>query len=256
MKKIYSRVILAAFALVMIGVVVFFLPAVMESSAEKGSDPIVTLWEAPITTSQPAPITTNSYYELIPCSSEELSVPMAPVESTEPKPGPEWGPHENDSYSYFVKTKGEISDGVYALFNIGTYRGRLGYKNGALRMVDYEASPAATLNADGLFTITRVPDTERYIIRHLVHDTLTIGFFDGEFAFKTIPEKDADVKIEDTFTINCYEHGFVITPYGAAASICCDLENNLVWGTHENCGYYARWYFERFMGEIPEELMP
>ena len=129
----------------------------------------------------------------------------------------------------------------------------MGYRNGALRMTDDLASPAAVFDTDCLFRITRVSGTDRYIIRNLEHETLTLGFFDGEFSFKTIPANDADVKPEDTFVFTCYEHGFTITPYGSEASICCDTENRLVWGTKESCDRYARWYFERFMGVLPEE---
>lgn len=261
MKKFYFRLALGIFAVVMVSVVVLFLPTVMQSSAEKGVDPSVTLFYVPVTTSQPAPLTTDSQFVWTPLSSDEIGYEQTPVESDSDAL---WKPDGNGIYNYKVitgygeygvKSEGLIHNGVYALFNIGTYHGHLGYENGVMHMVEYTVSPAADFNTNGLFRITRVPDTNRYIIRNLENPTLTFGFYDGEFEFKKIPANDADVKPEDTFVFSCDGNGFTITPYGAEASICCDFENKLVWGTAESCDRYARWYFERFMGEIPEKYM-
>ena len=118
----------------------------------------------------------------------------------------------------FTVVTGEISDGVYALRNVGNGQLWMGiernYVTPGYHMQQYAFgySPADEFTQAGLFKISKKPGTNSYIIRSMLNNRLSFGFVGTEVLTKIIPANDADVDNLDTFTLINSSSGCLIYP--------------------------------------------
>ena len=177
-----------------------------------------------------------------------------------------------------VTSSVDFSDGVYALRNIGNGQLWMGieqnYVTPGYHMQQYAFgySPADNFTQAGLFKITRVPNTNRFIIRSLLNNCLSFGFEDSEnveegedieVITRIIPANDADVQPKDTFRITFSNSGCIIYPYESesnrtlavaahnttASGAAGAPESYLVQKTKEEAGTRARWELQKYEGE-------
>ncbi len=119
-----------------------------------------------------------------------------------------------------------LADGVYAIKNV-MYSSRWmsvegGYPLGGsihLQQTAYSASPVSNFTHLGLFKISRVGTTNRYIIRTLTSNDVSFGISGNQLVSKIIPSNDASVAASDTFYIEPYSGGYKIRPYGSSSVI-------------------------------------
>ena len=115
----------------------------------------------------------------------------------------------------------DFPEGVYALENSSfsnrwmTVEGDSVLAGSNIQHVYSSTSPAASSNFDrsSLFKITKVENSDRYVIRSMLNNTLGIGLVNGEIVTKQIPALDEDVPKADTFTFEWRACGFIIRPY-------------------------------------------
>ena len=130
--------------------------------------------------------------------------------------GEAYRPYYNVRYTYY------LPDGVYALKNVGNSGLWMdtqydSYNTGMhIQQYAYTTSPTETFSKGGLFKISRVSGTERYIIRLMTNNNLTFGISGTEVLTKEIPSADEDVSIYDTFYIGYETNGFTLNPYGTS----------------------------------------
>ncbi len=132
------------------------------------------------------------------------------------------------STSYTGVNRNNIPDGVYALQNYGNsglwmdIERNLTTAGAHVQQCTYSTSPANVGGAYGLFKITQVGTTGRYIIRLLLNTNLSFGFDGTSVLTKTIPASDSDVSASDTFYITYASGGYLIRPYGSSYYICAN----------------------------------
>lgn len=118
-----------------------------------------------------------------------------------------------------------IDSGVYAFKSIGNEGLWMdtqydsvdpGYH---IQQYAYSSSPASTFSRGGLFKISRVANTDRYIIRSMLNNRLTFGISGTDVLTKEIPTADSDVPAEDTFRIVYNTNGYLLIPYNSSYAI-------------------------------------
>lgn len=120
------------------------------------------------------------------------------------------------SYTYF------LPDGVYGIKNSYTptispvwIRGRdgAGYN---IQQEMLSTSPVESFTRANLFKISRITDTNRYVIRSMYNNKLSFNYTaDGGIVMKEIPVNDAEVSENDCFVIEYAFNGFKIRPYNS-----------------------------------------
>ena len=126
-------------------------------------------------------------------------------------------------YSYTNVTR--IPNGVYALQNYGNsglwmdIEGDSTEPGMHMQQFAYSMSPADGSSLAGLYRITQYGDTDRYIIRAMLNESLSFGIVGNEVLTKTIPASDADVTDADTFYIEARGDEYAIKPYGSSQYI-------------------------------------
>ena len=126
-------------------------------------------------------------------------------------------------YSYTNVTR--IPNGVYALQNYGNsglwmdIEGDSTEAGMHMQQFAYSTSPADGSSLAGLYRITQYGDTDRYIIRAMLNESLSFGIVGNEVLTKTIPASDADVTDADTFYIEARGDEYAIKPYGSSQYI-------------------------------------
>lgn len=121
-----------------------------------------------------------------------------------------------------------IPDGVYAILN-GYSTGRyLTVENGSpwannhmqQQQPTTGKAPTVDFNRPFLFKISRVTDTDRYIIRLMTNNNMGFGISGTEVITKELPSDDSDVAASDTFSITWKDgQGFLLVPYGSTKAI-------------------------------------
>lgn len=129
----------------------------------------------------------------------------------------------SSTYSYQTLTK--IPNGVYALQNVGNaglwmdIEGDSTTPGMHMQQFAYNTSPADGSALTGLYRITQYGNTDRYIIRAMICETLSFEIVGNEVLTKTIPANDANVTNADTFYITYDTSGYTIRPYGSSQYI-------------------------------------
>ncbi len=118
----------------------------------------------------------------------------------------------------------------------------------------YGTSPADGTSNSGLYRVTQVGDTGRYIIRLMLNENLSFGFSGTEVLTKAIPSNDADVSASDTFYITRNGGGYTIQPYGSSYYVSANdttasgmsgaPDSYLTSRTLASAGNRARWIIE------------
>ena len=118
-------------------------------------------------------------------------------------------------------------DGIYSFSrksNVNQYMQALNNSTQAgaqMIVLQHSVCPSIQYNKYANFKVTRVANTtNRYIIRLMSNENLTLSFSGNNVVTKEIPTNDSDVSIQDTFIISAYDDGFTIQPYGTNYYIC------------------------------------
>lgn len=113
-------------------------------------------------------------------------------------------------------TSNVLPDGIYSFSKNGnvnlflkTY-GNSTEADAQFVLLTYTTPPHIRYTAHANFKITRVPNTDRYIIRLMSNTNLTFGLSGTNIVTKTISANDSEVSINDTFYINYYSGGYTI----------------------------------------------
>lgn len=129
--------------------------------------------------------------------------------------GEDYEPFYSIRYTYY------IPDGVYALKNLGNSGLWMDTQYDSsesgmhMQQYAYTSSPTETFSRGGLFKISRVSGTERYIIRLMTNNNLTFEISGTDVITKEISSADSDVSIYDTFNIYYDNTGFTLSPYAS-----------------------------------------
>ena len=121
-----------------------------------------------------------------------------------------------------------VPDGIYALKNASSQKWMDIQYNSTLpghhvQQYNFSTNPAEGDDIYGLFRITQIENTGRYVIRALLNESLSFGYEGTDVLTKTIPTLDNEVETEDTFTIEKTGSGYLIKPYNSARSyVCCN----------------------------------
>ena len=144
------------------------------------------------------------------------------------------------------KTSDVLPDGIYSFsrnenvsFFLKTY-GNSTEANAQMILYLYTTPPHIRYTAHANFKVTRVPNTDRYIIRLMSNTNLTLGLSGTNIVTKTISANDSEVSINDTFYINYYNGGYTIQNCTAGYYVCWSgtsgsyvvsgsLSDNAVW---------------------------
>ncbi|MBE6694009.1 MAG: hypothetical protein E7589_04525, partial [Ruminococcaceae bacterium] len=124
--------------------------------------------------------------------------------------------------SYDAYAQYEFPDGIYALQSALNSQRWMDIQHNSttpgahVHQYAFSGSPSDISNQYGLFHITRVGTTDRYIIRLKYAPTLTFTYSsDGYVVTKSIPANDEEVDINDTFQFIRRGNGFRIKKYNS-----------------------------------------
>ena len=119
-----------------------------------------------------------------------------------------------------ITTTGYIPDGVYAIRNVANQNYWMDVQNDSLyaesyiQQSSYSSNPADTFTRPALFKISRIPNTDRYVIRLMTNNRLSIyGTSDKEAATIKVSPRDTDVPVNNTFYITYDTNGYIIKPH-------------------------------------------
>ncbi|MBO5882925.1 MAG: RICIN domain-containing protein [Clostridia bacterium] len=167
----------------------------------------------------------------------------------------------NSSNNTIMSISGtSIANGIYAFKNIDDANSWMDIEqdmdSAGYHMQQYSfggISPAESFTRSGLFKVTQVGATGRYVIRSMLNNLLSFGYENDGIYTKEIPPKDELVPIEDTYYID-YDKahgGYTLRPYNSAQYISANslqtLEANpyLILGEKNSS---AVWMMEQVVG--------
>lgn len=172
------------------------------------------------------------------------------------------------SASYETFSKYEIPDGIYAFKNLGNQDRWMDIQQDItvpgyhVQQYAFGTSPAESDSPSGLYKVTQVQNTGRYIIRLMINTNLTFCFSGNEVLTKEIPVNDSAVSASDTFYITYNNGGDLIRPYNGG-SYYVSAKNTTASGasgapdsflakrTLADAGDRARWIIEGYQTQIP-----
>ena len=124
-----------------------------------------------------------------------------------------------------------VPDGIYAFMNVASEKWidvrydsiHPGYN---MQQYAYSSTPADSNGPYGLYRVTQIESTGRYVIRPLLNEELSFEYVGAEIKTKNIPVLDRDVAVEDTYEIEWQEYGqYTLRQYGEDTYVCCgDLD--------------------------------
>lgn len=143
-------------------------------------------------------------------------------------------------------TSNALPDGIYSFSRNGNVNLFLKTLNDSAEadaqfvLASYTIAPHIIYTDYANFKVTRVPNTDRYIIRLMSNTNLTFGLSGTNIVTKTISANDSEVSINDTFYINYYNGGYTIQNCVSEYYVCWSgasnsyvvsgsLSNNAVW---------------------------
>ena len=127
----------------------------------------------------------------------------------------------------YVDYSNAFNDGIYVFKNIGNYGMFMdtrdnSYQAGAYMQKTYLGNVSSSDITDNSmkFKITRVEETDSYIIRLMTNNSLTFAVTNaGDIQTKEITPYDDNVQYGDTYVIAYEEDGYVIKPYSSPQMI-------------------------------------
>lgn len=164
----------------------------------------------------------------------------------------------DDDYAYIsVNYTYYIPDGVYALKSYSSSRwitieDDSPWAGNNLQQEELTNSPASEsiFDRSSLFKISRVGNSNQYIIRSMLNNNLSFGISGTEIITKTIPCSDDAVANADTFFIEWDGYGFNIRPYGSNYLINMSSTSTAALSTiaKNNASSNARWNLVQYTG--------
>lgn len=178
---------------------------------------------------------------------------------------------ESNDYTYETSSRDVIPDGIYAFRNMGStnrwmdVQRNLPTPGAHIQQYQFSSSPADNYAESGLFRVTQVGTTGRYIIRLMLNESLTFGFSGTEVLTKEISLIDSEVEIENTFYITYNNGGYIITPYGNSSYCICSNSSTasgasgapssyLIKNTLSAAGSKAKWIIEGYQTDIKDGI--
>ncbi len=163
---------------------------------------------------------------------------------------------ESQFRAYFTISYGcIIQDGVYSLQNVYSDKYMsVNNVNPYYNVQQYaHSSPINNISTErgGLFKITRIPGTGRYVIRSMYNNAIGLGLSGSNVITKTLPTSDSAVLSSDTFyiTADSINDDFVIKTYNNTYSICVPIiGTNLTASSSSLLGNRAKWGLEKYTG--------
>ncbi len=160
---------------------------------------------------------------------------------------------ENGSANVLASSA-NLSNGVYAIMSYQTMYQWMTIANdsphaGANLSKTYTTTyPTDSFDRSSLFKISRVGTTDRYIIRSMLNNCMSIDLTsDGRVITKRIPASDSSVSISDTFYIETNSSGYYIRPYGYAYVInMSSTDVNLTTVPKDEATISAKWTFIKY----------
>lgn len=166
-----------------------------------------------------------------------------------------------------------LPDGVYSLKNYGNTNywasilNASDDANGYAVQTYYTDNPMDSFNRACLFKISRIPNTNRYVIRLMLNNRLGLSLVGSAVRTKELPTNDADVPASDTFVIVPNGSGYTIKPYNSDYVITAPNSTSsgtsnakLHRYTEANAEDRCIWSFYRYIGEpllgIPLDFSP
>lgn len=151
-----------------------------------------------------------------------------------------------------------IEDGVYAIMSYSNTNRWITIEDDspwedANVQQEYSATyPTTSFDRSSLFKISRVGTTDRYIIRSMINNRMTIDLTsDGKVITKKIPAADSSVSLNDTFLIEADGAGYYIRPYTYAyvINLVSPSTANLSTTLKSSATSSAKWTFVKYTGE-------
>lgn len=178
---------------------------------------------------------------------------------------------ESNDSAYETSSIDVIPDGIYAFRNMGStnrwmdVERNLTTPGAHIQQYRFASSPADNYAESGLFRVTQVGTTGRYIIRLMLNESLTFGFSGTEVLSKEISLVDSEVEIENTFYITYNNGGYIISPYGDSSYCICSNnltasgasgapDSYLTKSTLSDVGNRARWIIEGYQTDIKDGI--
>ena len=180
----------------------------------------------------------------------------------------DYSPHLVINYSYY------IPDGIYAIKNSIYWMCIENSSTTAGAKIQKKYSSVSPLDPDFrdpayLFKISRIPNTETYVIRSMLNHALSFNMSsDGKWVTKLISTNDSAVSLDDIFKIEWNDSGFRFEPgsSGKVVSIPSNSSADLIAVDKTSANYRAEWTLERlvldstsdsyigvtYSGDIPE----
>lgn len=166
---------------------------------------------------------------------------------------------------------GYIPDGIYSFKTKAHTNLWMDIRNNStavgtiVQQFDFDGtSPSIEYSASGLFKVTRVPGTGRYIIRLVMNNSRTIGFDSNDVVVKSISSNDSNVSASETFEIvynNTYD-AYTIKQYGTGNYVAANDEagsgaldgnsSKLVKSTVSSITLKESWIIEGYSNTIPD----
>ena len=151
-----------------------------------------------------------------------------------------------------------IPDGIYAIESAYISMNYM-YFNSAQDSTKYitysflsSISPTIMVMPLYLFKITRVPNTDRYIIRLMADQSLTLDSNGIYVIAKNIPLDDSQVEERDTFNIICDNGSYLIKNVGNQQYICGDIGNYIVPSSSAEAYILSHWRFRGYRSYIED----
>ena len=165
-----------------------------------------------------------------------------------------------------ITTTGYIPDGVYAIRNVANTNFWVDVQNDSntsgayIQQTLYSSNPADTFTRPALFKISRIENTDRYVIRLMINNTLSFfGHANADVKTVSVSSKDSGVLLKNQFHITYDAGGYVIKPshstsYGLSAKNTTSSGENaypysqLTFSSLNTAGDLARWQLFQYTG--------
>ena len=174
---------------------------------------------------------------------------------------------EHRAYYTYTYTD-NIQDGVYSLQNMGTMTyttvgGTSWLAGDPIEQIELNSNPAFTTHLEqeerqGLFKITNVEGTDRFVIRSMINNKHTISMTSDGMVTKEIPALDSEVPFEDTYYIEYGLDGIEFRPAGTPSqALSVDFSTlELTTVPETSIGMSESWMITQYSGNADYDIEP
>ena len=150
-----------------------------------------------------------------------------------------------------------IEDGVYAIMSCAatnrwmTIGNDSPWEGAAVQHMYSTTSPASNFDRSSLFKISRVGTSNKYIIRSMLNNRMTIDITSSGVITKRIPALDSDVSSSDMFFIESNGNGYYIYSHSGRYAINMESTSNanLSYVKKTSATSTAEWSFIKYTGQ-------